>query len=564
MYNPKYVVNKQLDNNEINYPPMFFNGQEVPIKLLRLTQVFGIDTYIKFDDNNINRRIVYWTNDNVDEILYSLSKPKSRYTYFSYDTRVRRIPFVNPFESNINCQETKTETDHVDHFNFYNCHPYKYVYFLEFDNFIDSRNFLDTYLDVNYTLPYFEENNPYEFIYYITILGRPMNFFNMHVSSTIIYKIYNKLIYNFKPMLSNALATFSEETLAKLNGPYKYIYNNSIYKNNFLYSDTQPDLCYNLLGDYNYIWFGLIDNKKIRASDIKIQLSIKEEYIFWVVNKLLNHLDQIIANDIIAFKFFIQHAKYLGNYASKFPNEPDSAASLQFEKYVYNGTEYKRELVSPPIIVFYIAWDADIRNIIDLLYHILPDSQHLNHKKISNDIISRFNFRITENICMSIGGDNQDKNDITHPKFPTIYVDENIPREYREIIDIANNYVLTEEQCILFNQYTNKISGHDLLKYEHGTCSINNILSYKGIIGNKGSFYNIFNSYNLSDYYEKLYNNVEFNLFKQNIIVTSVRKPLSAGYKSEINQKKIIKRLSKKQKKQMLNKKNRVSKKYRH
>jgi hypothetical protein len=149
---------------------------------------------------------------------------------------------------------------------------------------------------------------------------------------------------------------------------------------------------------------------------------------------------------------------------------------------------------------------------------------------------------------MSIGGDNQFKNDYSKPDFKETYIDDNIPKEYNEIINIANTYELTEEQCNLFNKYTDTISGHDLLTYENGECSINNILSHKGIIADKGSFYNLFRELNLLDYYEKLYNNSDYILLKKNITETNPLKPVSGGYKLK-NNKKISKRLSNKRKK---------------
>jgi hypothetical protein len=549
MYNPKYAINRPLNNIEIQYPTMHYNGKEVPIKLLRLTQVFPIETFSEFDENNINRRIIYWTNDNVDDILNNLSKPKSKDMYFSFDLGPRKRSFINPFESNINCEEIKLEKDDFERYNFFNCHPYKYVYFLEFDNIIDTSNFLDKYVDLNIILPHFEEYNPYEFIFYITILGRRMNFFNMHISSTLTYKIYDKLIDIFKPIINESFTRFSQETLTVLNRPYKHIYDRDIYKHNYLYSDTDPNLCYNLVGDYNYIWFGLMDNNKIKLSDIKIQFSIKEEYLFWVIHKLLINLDRIISNNIIAFKFFFQNFKYLGNYATKFPNEPHRVTP-EFEHYMFNGKEYKREIVAPPVVVFYLINGVNVKNVIDLLYELLPDSENLNHKKISNDVMPRFNFRVTENICISVGGDNQEKNNIHNFQFTNTFIDRNIPREYTDIIDIVNKFQLSQEQCTLFNQYTNKISGHDLVKYEDEICSVNNILSYKGIIGNRGSFYNVFNMLGLLDYYEKIYNNKEYNAFKHHIYAKTPLKPLSAGYKVKIN-KKISKRSSKKQRKRV-------------
>jgi hypothetical protein len=565
MYNPKYVINKPVGNKQITYPTMLYLEKEVPIKLIRLTQPIPRDTNDELDSDRFSK-VVYWTNDNFDDILLNLSKPNSREIYTIADRIVSNPRMINPWESDKNCEKQSLKgkadenrrifdlppiapvfEDDFDNYNFYNCYPYKYVYLLEFDDYSDTRAFLDKYVDINYILPTFEEYNPYEFIFYITILGRRMNFFDMKVSTTLIYYISDKLIEHFKPIINQAFSTFSTETLDIIQGPNKIIHN-TYDTSKYLYSETVPDLYYNLIGDNNYIWFSSIayNTKSFKTSDVKIQMCIKEEYIFWVANKLLINLDKIISNHIFAFKFFINHDKYLGHYSFKFPSFKTNLVDEQFEKYIFNRKEYKRELKSNPTIVFYLSSDANIKNVIDTLYRLFPDSENLNFKKISNDVIPRHNFRITQNICMSIGGDNQFKND--YSKLNLTYIDENIPSEYKEIIKIANTCDLTEEQCDLFNKYTDTISGHDLLIYENGECSINNILSHKGIIDDKGSFYNLFRELNLLDYYDKLYNNPDYILFKKNITETNPLKPVLGGYKLKTN-KKISKRLSNKRKK---------------
>jgi hypothetical protein len=545
MYNPKYVINKPLGNKQITYPTMLYLEKEVPIKLVRLTQPIPRNTYDQLNSRDLFLKVVYWTNDNFDEILLNLSKPDSKEIYTIADNRGSKPPMINPFESDINCEKKKRED--FDHYNFYNCYPYKYVYLLEFDHDYDTQDFLDNHVDINYILPTFEEYNPYEFIFYITILERRMNFFDMKVSSTLLYYISDKLIEFFKPIINQAFSTFSIETLNIIQGRNKII-NDTYNTSYFLYNETVPNLYYYLVGDLGYIWFSSIAyyNKNFKKSDVKIQMCIKEEYIFWVVNKLLINLDKIISNHIYAFKFFISGDKYIGHYSFKFPSFETNFVDEQFEKYIFNGKEYKRELKSNPTIVFYLSSDVNVKNVIDTLYRLFPDSENLNFKTISNDTIPRHNFRITENICISIGGDNQYKNDYSKPDFKETYIDDNIPNEYKEIINIANTYVLTEEQCNLFNKYTDTISGHDLLKYENGECSINNILSHKGIISDKGSFYNVFQELNLLDYYEKLYNNPDYILFKKNITETNPLKPVLGGYKLI---KKISKRLSNKRKK---------------
>jgi len=542
MYNPKYVINKSLGNKQITYPTMIYNMKEVPIKLIRLMQAMPIREFLRFHNLDIIGRTIYWTNDNVDDITLNLSKPLTKEIYTIVDIRRINPPMINPFESDINC-EKKKDTEDFDYYNFYNCHPYKYVYLLEFRDNNKTNIFLKKHVDIDYILPFFQENNPYEFIFYIIILGRRMNFFNMKVSTTLLYYICDKLIEYFKPIIKQAFTRFSVETLNIIQGAYAI--KNSI--NSYLYG-ISPDLYYNIVGDSSYIWFNFINyiDKSFKKSDIKIQMCIKEEYIYWVVNKLLINLDKIISNHIFAFKFFIHDDKYLASYAFKFPSFNTNLVDEQFEKYIFDGKEYKREIKNSPNFVFYLSSDVNVKNVIDALYMLFPDTADLNFKSISSGFIPRHNFRITENICMSIGGDNEYKNDYSKPYFKELYIDDNIPSEYREIIDIANKYVLSEEQCILFNKYTDTISGHHLLTYENGECSLNNILSYKGIIGNKRSFNNLFQEVNLLDYYEKFYNNSDFILLKKNIIETSPLKPISAGYKLI---KKISKRLYNKHKK---------------
>jgi len=542
MYNPKYVINKSLGNKQITYPTMIYNMKEVPIKLIRLMQAMPIREFLRFHNLDIIGRTIYWTNDNVDDITLNLSKPLTKESYTIVDIRRINPPMINPFESDINC-EKKKDTEDFDYYNFYNCHPYKYVYLLEFRDNNKTNIFLKKHVDIDYILPFFQENNPYEFIFYIIILGRRMNFFNMKVSTTLLYYICDKLIEYFKPIIKQAFTRFSVETLNIIQGAYAI--KNSI--NSYLYG-ISPDLYYNIVGDSSYIWFNFINyiDKSFKKSDIKIQMCIKEEYIYWVVNKLLINLDKIISNHIFAFKFFIHDDKYLASYAFKFPSFNTNLVDEQFEKYIFDGKEYKREIKNSPNFVFYLSSDVNVKNVIDALYMLFPDTADLNFKSISSGFIPRHNFRITENICMSIGGDNEYKNDYSKPYFKELYIDDNIPSEYREIIDIANKYVLSEEQCILFNKYTDTISGHHLLTYENGECSLNNILSYKGIIGNKRSFNNLFQEVNLLDYYEKFYNNSDFILLKKNIIETNPLKPISAGYKLI---KKISKRLYNKHKK---------------
>jgi len=107
MYNPKYVINKPLGNKQITYPTMLYLKKEVPIKLIRLTQPIS---RIRFDQLNgwdLMRKIVYWTDDNADDIIFNLSKPQNIEMYYRADDRPIKSPMINPFESDINCEKKK-------------------------------------------------------------------------------------------------------------------------------------------------------------------------------------------------------------------------------------------------------------------------------------------------------------------------------------------------------------------------------------------------------------------------------------------------------------------------
>jgi hypothetical protein len=167
------------------------------------------------------------------------------------------------------------------------------------------------------------------------------------------------------------------------------------------------------------------------------------------------------------------------------------------EKYTYLDKEYRREYLQPPNVVLYLNSDIDIKKLIDFLVELFPNSSDLNGKIITiPDKIPRFNIRINDIVCFSVDGHNQDKN-----KNLEGFIDENIPKEYKQIIDLATNYNLSRDQCNLLNNYSTYLTGHHLLDFVDGRCIVNNILSYKGIIGNKGSFYNVFKELNLLEYY---------------------------------------------------------------
>jgi hypothetical protein len=453
-----YVVNNIMDEINDDYPDMFFNDIKIPIKIIRLkNQTLLLEKYE-----------LYWTNDDSD-----LNNKISLKGYEFLGDSDRHPENIDNF-----CQRTsKYYNPELGHYK-YMCYPYKKVYFINAENRYIFKSIIDNYIQTDITdIPEIDDNNPYEYNYYITMFGRRMNYFNMFVSLNIWkYKIENsfiKLINNLQDKYKSA---------------HRYYYR-VFQTGDFIQLDSRhmPQI----------------------EHSVKIQFAIKEIYIFWVVNKLVKNIDRLYENGILTFKFLYNYGKlkFAYNLSEMFPAYDVFLDSKKLymeeitiensEKYTYLGKEYRREHIHAPTVVLYLNSDIDMKKLINLLTELFPDRQDLNGKIISiPDKIPRFNIRINDIVCFSVDGHNEDKN-----KHIEGNIDENIPTEYREIIHLATNYNLSRDQCNLLNNYSKYLTGHHLLDFVDGRCIVNNILSYKGIIGNKGSFYNVFKELNLLEYY---------------------------------------------------------------
>jgi hypothetical protein len=453
-----YVINNIMEEINDDYPDMFFNDIKIPIKIIRLKN--QTLSYGKYE--------IYWTNDDSD-----LNKKISLKGYEFLGNSDRHPENIDNF-----CQRTSQYYNpELGHYK-YMCYPYKKVYFINPEKSTILNSIFDNDIQTDITdLPEIEDNNPYEYNYYITMFGRRMNYFNMFVSLNIWkYKIENSLI----KLLS------SLQTKYNLSHMYKY----GLFKT----------------GDFIILTSGIYSNTQ---NSIKIQFVINEIYIFWVVNKLVKNIDKLHELGIYEFKFMYNYGKlkFASTLFEMFPGNDlisdskklymEEITNDNVEKYTYLDKEYRREYLQPPNVVLYLNSDIDIKKLIDFLVELFPNSSDLNGKIITiPDKIPRFNIRINDIVCFSVDGHNQDKN-----KNLEGFIDENIPKEYKQIIDLATNYNLSRDQCNLLNNYSTYLTGHHLLDFVDGRCIVNNILSYKGIIGNKGSFYNVFKELNLLEYY---------------------------------------------------------------
>jgi hypothetical protein len=175
-----------------------------------------------------------------------------------------------------------------------------------------------------------------------------------------------------------------------------------------------------------------------------------------------------------------------------FPNHIDGE---KFNTYKIGEKEYKRELFLGPTIVFYInerISNENLAKLIDTLVNMFPDTLELS------DGHPRFNIRLSKNLFISVGGNNESKFG-RH-----LFREANIPEEYKNIIKKENYEKYTEEDCNRINMQTKNLSDHHLLKFEDGKCIPNNIISYFIITSPYSSFEELFTELNLLKYYKNI------------------------------------------------------------
>jgi hypothetical protein len=192
--------------------------------------------------------------------------------------------------------------------------------------------------------------------------------------------------------------------------------------------------------------------------------------------------------------------KKLFKYEELYPNFKDKFEKefidSNFEEYNFKDNVYKRELLNPPNIVFYLkisiinyTQPGALSLLLNKLIQMFPDESPISYG------VPRFNIRANKNVCFSVGGNNESKFD------KELVNDKIIPLEYQTIINIANDFDLTRNQYEKLNEYSINISGHSVLKHEQGRYIPNNILSYRNLLTTQyKSFEELFNDGLLFNY----------------------------------------------------------------
>jgi hypothetical protein len=360
---------------------------------------------------------------------------------------------------NITQLHDKTEEEYTQNLYRYRCYNYKRVYYIPFSNYYDFMNIIIQNVSFNMNTPFFDIENPY--IYYpdLLLFGKKYNFFNTFFSRHLLEYLKQLIITWFDNIHS----------LSFKSDQYFFISGNDIGQ---IYIKR-----HNVLPISSFQGFLISD-----ISDIKIQLNIKDEYYFWALEKIKNNCDILCSLGIDQFKYMTNFGEIkIFKYEELYPNYKDKNGidfiDNNFEEYYFKDNIYKRELLNPPNIVFYLkesiikyTHHGALSSLLNKLVEMFPD-----HLPISNGV-SRFNIRFSKNVCFSIGGNNESKFD------KELVNDKSIPLEYQTIINMSNDMELTTAQYDKLNEYSVNISGHHVLKYDQGRHIPNNILSYRNLL----------------------------------------------------------------------------------
>jgi hypothetical protein len=419
---------KQLKlEEEGEIPEIKFNGEDI-------RTVVNIKMYIS------SRNSLFWTDDNEESIK----------------------KYYNPKKIICNITDLKdiSDEDYSKNYYLFNCSKFRRGYKINFDSKDNLDCFIKKNVKLNIETPTFNEFTPYSFIFYVKILEKNFNAFNTFFSYYLQFEICNSIILWCDNLI---------KTKYKKKQNFFYFIENDIDRDNRfsqIILETQSS------DDVN--------------NDIKLQMCIKDEYLFWVVENLCKNFDKLYSLGLLNFKFFTPSNN---KYKKHFDYFPDHTKDERLDSYSFEGKEYKRELLTSPTIVFYLTKYKDQLNmnkLINELKCLFPD-----HLDITNGF-PRFNIRLTKNIFFSVGGNNNKK--FTKSLIKKKY----IPSEYKYILDKYDKVDINE--CKRLNEYSKNLTDHDILILNEGKYIPNNITSYYMLI--KGdSFKHTFKSYELDKFY---------------------------------------------------------------
>ncbi len=206
-------------------------------------------------------------------------------------------------------------------------------------------------------------------------------------------------------------------------------------------------------------------------SDVKIQMCVHPHYLYWVVETLIRNYERLVSHGMGRFKFLYLVGEFkLYRITEVYPD-------VEIGKSIDTYGDYRREVLNPPNIVFYLKNNADIKSIVDTLCELFPENDEVTFG------VPRFNMRLNRNVYISFEGHNEKKYDLKQ-----LFT----PKEYERILETKNP---------AYNELSHMFSGHTLMLPDG---SKNNIQSYKKLI-RRGSFEELYASHGLMDYYQEVF-----------------------------------------------------------
>jgi hypothetical protein len=438
-YYAKYIKYKTKYNLLVggtNYSKQYKLEEEGEIPEIRFNGD-DIRTFVQIEMKYPFEKTLFWTDDNEKSIE----------------------KYYNPDKLNCNIKILKdiSNEDYSKNYYLFNCNLYRRGYKINFDTEDNLICFIKN-VKSNVETPIFNELIPYSFLYYVKILEKNFNSFNVFFSYHLQYKIINSIIL------------WCDDLFKKYNKESYFSFVENIADRTNFFSQITLNT-YDDSSDY----------------PMKLHMCVKDEYIFWVVENLCKNFNKLNLLGLKTFKFFTPSNNKYKRHADFFPNHRKCE---RLDSYLFEKKEYKRELLQSPNIVFYLSKYivlSNINKLINELKCLFPDNLD-----ISNGF-PRFNIRLTKNIFFSIGGNNNDKFD------RRLLKKENIPSEYKYILDNYDKVDINE--CKRLNEYSKNLSDHDILILNEGKYIPNNITSYY-MLTNGSSFKELFRRFGLEEFYK--------------------------------------------------------------
>jgi hypothetical protein len=279
-----YAINNKLVQ-ETELPPMLLISASNPLNstgndILVRQNTFSADGSSRTDLRDRTRPIA-------DELYWTNDAPDSLDKYgWSWTT----TPVCN-----INEQ---------DGFYTYNCNFLKLCYFVHNAYYNRYREYIQSQIIFTINTPPYTET-PYVYVHHCSILGRDMNTFNMYLS----FRLVEQLEHDIIQWARNIGHTFIRNAVPGGMGPSQLI-TNIPYENNA----------------------------------IKLQMCVKQEYLYWTIETLVRNLKNLKRLGIQAFKFlFLMGESKLLKIAEVYPSITPENPNVS--TYTVNDIHYKRELL---------------------------------------------------------------------------------------------------------------------------------------------------------------------------------------------------------------------------